>query len=61
MIYFSASGVVGTLWAIAIFHAQRKLRSGRRGEMPGMFLCSAAIAVAAGTALRGTGMSREAE
>ncbi len=60
IIYFTANGVVGPLWAIAIFHAQRKLQSGRRGERPGMLLCVPAIA-GAGAAMRGTGVGSEAE
>lgn len=61
IIYFTANGVVSPLWAIAIFHAQRKLRSGCRGMMPGMLLYAPAIAGPAGAAMHKTGMGKEAE
>jgi hypothetical protein len=61
IIYFIANGVAGPLWAIAIFHAQRKLQSGHRGETARMLLCAPAIAGTAGVTMHESGMGREAE
>jgi len=61
IIYFAVSGVVGLLWAIAIFQSQRKLHVANCGALPDIPFCSASIVGASGVALRNNGTARGAK
>lgn len=58
VIFFIFSGVVGLLWALAIFSAQRKLQA-KAYEPSGMFLCAPLMAGAASRPMRVCETGRE--
>jgi hypothetical protein len=61
IVYFAVSGVAGPLWAIAIFHAQRKFHTGNCGKLLDMLCCDTSIVGAAGVALGNNGVGRGAK
>jgi hypothetical protein len=61
IIYFTTNGIVGPLWAIAIFHAQRKLQSGQCSNIDGMPKCAPTVAGVAAVMVRVSGVGRGAQ
>jgi hypothetical protein len=61
IIYFAVSGVAGLLWAITIFHAQRKLHLGDGGDLLAMPFCPASAADSGRFAPQNHGMERGAQ